>query len=87
VKKPGPEWGPASVFAGVGAGNIFQRGTSCPPVILGGYASGATANAQYAPSALSINVGGRMPAMRNRKSFDGKRFAGRLIFASRNTLC
>jgi hypothetical protein len=41
-------------------------------VILGGYASGATANAQYAPSALSINVGGRMPAMRNRKSFDGK---------------
>jgi hypothetical protein len=41
-------------------------------VILGGYASGATANAQYAPSAHSINVGGRMPAMRNRKSFDGK---------------
>jgi hypothetical protein len=47
-KKPGPEWGPVSVFAGVGAGNNFQRGTSCAPVILGGYAPGATANTQYA---------------------------------------
>ena len=47
-KKTGPQRGPVSVFAGVGAGNIFQRGTSCPPVILGGYASGATASMQYA---------------------------------------
>jgi hypothetical protein len=36
------------VFAGVGAGNIFQRGTCCLPVILGGYASGATASSEYA---------------------------------------
>jgi hypothetical protein len=32
----------------VGAGNIFQRGTSCAPVILGGYAHGATALFKYA---------------------------------------
>ena len=47
-KKPGPERGPVSVFDGVGAGNIVQRGTSCAPVILGGYASGATASNEYA---------------------------------------
>jgi hypothetical protein len=47
-KKPSPERGPVSVFAGVGAGNIVQRGTSCAPVILGGYASGATASTEYA---------------------------------------
>src|SRR4030095_10104982 len=29
--------GPVSVIADVGAGNIFQRGTCCRPVILGGY--------------------------------------------------
>src|ERR1044071_4102838 len=52
-KSPGPDRGPVSVFAGVGAGNIFQRGTSCAPVILGGYASGATASGEYA------NVGAR----------------------------
>jgi len=36
------------VIADVGAGNIFQRGTCCPPAILGGYLSGETANHQYA---------------------------------------
>ena len=59
----------AKVFIGSAAG--FAGDRSDAPVILGGYASGATASRQYAPSALSINVGGRMPAMRNRKSFDG----------------
>jgi hypothetical protein len=32
--------GPVSVIADVGVGNIFQRGTCCPPAILGGYPSG-----------------------------------------------
>jgi hypothetical protein len=36
-KKPGPIRGPVSVIVGVGADNIFQRGTSCAPAILGGY--------------------------------------------------
>ena len=48
LKKPGPKRGPVSVIAGVGAGNIFQRGTSCLPAILGGYPSGATADHDYA---------------------------------------
>ena len=71
--------GARSVFAGVGAGNIFQRGTSCTPVILGGYASGATASVQYATSARRINAEGRMPAMRNRKSFDVRRIERRQL--------
>jgi len=48
TKKPDPVWGPVSVIAGVGAGNIFQRGTCCTPAILGGYRSGATARLDYA---------------------------------------
>ena len=47
-KKPGPAGGPVSVIADVGVGNIFQRGTCCPPAILGGYPSGATARLEYA---------------------------------------
>jgi len=40
--------GPVSVIADVGVGNIFQRGTCCPPAILGGYLSGETADDKYA---------------------------------------
>src|SRR6187402_1640468 len=69
-KKPGPERGPVSVFAGVGAGNIFQRGTSCAPVILEDTHPAQQRVMSMRTSALSINADGRMPAMRSRKSFD-----------------
>jgi len=44
MKKPDPVWGPVSVIVGVGADNIFQRGTCCTSAILGGYPSGVTAS-------------------------------------------
>ena len=51
AKKPDPVRGPVSVIVGVGADNSSRGEQCCPPAILGGYPSGATASLQYAKRA------------------------------------
>ena len=47
-KNRAPQGGPVAKRAGVGAGNIFQRGTCCAPATLGGYQPDAAARSHYA---------------------------------------
>ena len=47
-EKTGPHVGPGFSHCRRGGRQFFQRGTCCPPAILGGYPSGGTASLKYA---------------------------------------